>query len=120
MTQERRKSNRMDIDVRIKLNSVKTKRDTSDLNKDEFEVKLINVSRDGLAFGCTEKLQLNTYYDTTITLWTKEKFETVIEIVRVEKPSADNSDIYGCKFIGILPTDQMKIQIYEMVKNTGN
>lgn len=122
MTQERRKSNRMDINVKIKLNSVKTNANTANLKQEEFEVELVNISRGGLAFRSNEKLALNTYYDTTIVLWTKEKFQTVIEIVRMEN-YGDEKTLYGCRFIGIMPSDQLKIQIYEMVsemeKNTS-
>lgn len=114
MTQERRKSNRMDINVLIKLNSVKNNANTANLKQDEFEVELVNISRGGLAFRSNEKLALNTYYDTTIVLWTKEKFQTVIEIVRMEN-YGDEKTLYGCRFIGIMPSDQLKIQIYEMV-----
>ena len=121
MTQERRKSNRMDINVKIKLNSVKSNANTVNLKQEEFEVELVNISRGGLAFRSNEKLALNTYYDTTIVLWTKEKFQTVIEIVRMEN-YGDEKTLYGCRFIGIMPSDQLKIQIYEMVsemeKNT--
>lgn len=121
MTQERRKSNRMDINVKIKLNSVKSNTNTVNLKQEEFEVELVNISRGGLAFRSNEKLALNTYYDTTIVLWTKEKFQTVIEIVRMEN-YGDEKTLYGCRFIGIMPSDQLKIQIYEMVsemeKNT--
>ena len=121
MTQERRKSNRMDINVKIKLNSVKSNANTVNLKQEEFEVELVNISRGGLAFRSNEKRALNTYYDTTIVLWTKEKFQTVIEIVRMEN-YGDEKTLYGCRFIGIMPSDQLKIQIYEMVsemeKNT--
>ncbi len=121
MTQERRKSNRMDINVKIKLNSVKSNANTVNLKQEEFEVELVNISRGGLAFRSNEKLALNTYYDTTIVLWTKEKFQTVIEIVRMEN-YGDEKTLYGYRFIGIMPSDQLKIQIYEMVsemeKNT--
>ncbi len=114
MTQERRKSNRMDINVIIKLNSVQSKGNTEHLNKEEIDVDVVNISRGGLAFRSDEKLALNTYYDTTIELWTKEKFQTVIEIVRMEN-YGDEKTLYGCRFIGIMPSDQLKIQIYEMV-----
>lgn len=111
---ERRRANRMDIDVKIKLNSVKSNIEATALNKEEIEVNLINISKDGLAFETKEKLELNTFYDTTVLLWTKEKFETVIEIVRIENYGKEET-MYGCRFIGIMPSDQLKIQIYEIV-----
>lgn len=119
MTQERRKSNRMDIDVRIQLNSVRNKGNLNALKKEAFDVEVINISKDGLAFQCSEKLELNTYYDTTVLLWTKEKFQTVIEIVRMENYGEEET-LYGCRFIGIMPSDQLKIQIYEMISEQEN
>lgn len=119
MTQERRKSNRMDINAKIKLNSVRNKNASENLNKEAFDVEVVNISKDGLAFRSGEKIELNTYYDTTILLWTKEKFQTVIEIVRVED-YGDGTTLYGCRFIGIMPADQLKIQIYEMISEMEN
>lgn len=118
--QERRKSNRMKIDVSIKLNAVKNGgHDTSRLNKEQFNVDVINISKGGLAFKSNEKLELNTYYDTTMILWTKETFNTVIEIVRMEN-YGEELTMYGCRFIGIMPSDELKIQIYEMINENNN
>lgn len=118
MTLERRRSNRMDINVRIELNSVRSK-DVADKETTEaFDVSVVNISKDGLAFTTKETLQMNTYYNTTVLLWTKEKFQTVIEVVRMEK--CGDETLYGCRFIGIMPADQLKIQIYEMVSEIEN
>ena len=48
--QERRKSKRMVINVRIKLQKVKDNVNSAGLKKDEFEVNVINISKDGIAF----------------------------------------------------------------------
>lgn len=114
MTQERRKSNRMNIDVKIKLSLLRNIDMKSNLKTEAFDVEVVNLSKDGLAFRSAEKLQLNTYYDTTVLLWTKEKFHTIIEIVRMENYGEEQT-LYGCRFIGIMPSDQLKIQMYEMV-----
>lgn len=111
MAQERRRANRMDIDVTIKINSVNG---ASDGTEKKIDVEVVNLSKDGLAFVSKDKLELNTFYDTTVLLWTKEKFDSVIEIVRAEE-TEDGEMLYGCRFIGIMPSDQLKIQIYEMV-----
>lgn len=111
MAQERRRANRMDIDVTIKINSVNG---ANDGTEKKIDVEVVNLSKDGLAFVSKDKLELNTFYDTTVLLWTKEKFDSVIEIVRAEE-TEDGETLYGCRFIGIMPSDQLKIQIYEMV-----
>lgn len=118
--QERRRANRMNIEVSIKLNSVKNGDfDKTNVKKDEFTVEVVNLSKTGLAFKSKEKLELNTYYDTTIVLWTKETFETIIEVVRTEE-CGGGDNLYGCRFIGIMPSDELKIQIYEMINENNN
>lgn len=104
----------MDIDVKIKLSTVRNKNVANVISDKEISVEVVNLSKDGLAFVSEEKFELNTYYDTVVLLWTKEKVQTVIEVVRQEKHS-DGRTLYGCRFIGIMPADQLKIQIYEMV-----
>lgn len=113
---ERRKSKRMDINVTIKLNELRSGIVSEGANKNEIEVAIVNISKDGLAFRTEEKLQLNTFYDANVVLWTKETIQTVIEIVRMEN-YGDEATLYGCRFIGVLPADQLKIQIYEMVQD---
>lgn len=115
--QEKRKSKRLDIDVKIKLNSVKNLKNVTNMNKDNIDVNLVNISRDGLAFKSSEELKLNTFYDVNIVLWTKETFKSVIEIVRMENPDNEDEILYGCRFIGIKPADQLKIQIYEILND---
>lgn len=113
--QEKRRTKRLDIDVTIKLNQVKNMKIEEGMNTDDIDVKLVNISREGLAFKTFEELKLNSYYDVNIVLWTKETFRSVIEIVRTERYEDDEAILYGCRFIGIRPADQLKIQIYEIL-----
>ncbi len=103
----------MDIDVRIKLSTVDNN-SANVISDREIDVDVVNLSKDGLAFVSDEKFELNTYYDTEVLLWTKEKIQTVLEVVRTETHE-DGRTLFGCRFIGIMPVDQLKIQIYEMV-----
>lgn len=112
--QDRRTAIRMDINVKMKLNCVKTE-DTHNLKTEEFEVELVNISETGLAFLSAEALSSNTYYDARIVLWTKDSFDSVIEIIRKERKN-DSFSLYGCRFIGLGPSDQFKIQVYELLK----
>lgn len=103
--EEKRRSIRMDIDVQIQLKAV---------NSDEtmgkiYNVDVINISRGGMAFRCKDELCVDGFYDTQITIWTKETIHALIRIVR----KADNGE-YGCKFASILPTDLFKIEVYEL------
>ena len=95
---EKRGAERTDLNAKLKLNQLETKKDISGLRKEEFEVTVLNVSTSGIAFKCKEELKLNTYYDVNLVLWTKSSFASIIEIVRMENLGGDEI-IYGCRFI---------------------
>lgn len=109
---EKRSAKRMEIDVRIRLSELyNSESDVS--RKEELDVEVVNISKHGMAFISRENLNVNSFYDAKMVLWTKEKVDSIIEIVRKEKID-DNQFLYGCKFIGMVAADMIKIQIYEM------
>ena len=61
---------------------------------------------------------LNTFYNAEVVLWTRERFESVIEIVRMEN-NGEGETLYGCRFIGISSADQFKIDVYQIVNDIG-
>lgn len=102
--EEKRRAKRMEIDVQVKLKAItEGKKETAPV-----EVFVTNISKKGMAFECGQELMLNSYYDVTIQIWTKEKIDAVIQVVRRDE------NVYGSKFIGMSPADQMKIEIYEL------
>lgn len=103
--EEKRRSMRMDIDVKITLKEIDCKESPGKAH----EVELINISKGGMAFKCKEELALKGFYDAQIKIWTKEKIHTVIQVVRKVD---DNT--YGGKFVGMSATDQFKIEVYEL------
>lgn len=103
--EEKRRSKRMDIDVRINLKSI----DVDEEDGKIYEVDVINISRGGIAFKCKEELEIDGFYDTQITIWTKEKINTVIQVLRRNKDGS-----YGGKFVGMSAADQFKIEVYEL------
>ena len=50
--EEKRRSKRMDIDVRINLKSI----DVDEEDGKIYEVDVVNISRGGIAFKCKEEL----------------------------------------------------------------
>ena len=112
--QEKRKSKRIGINVKIKLQKVSNNLIAFGLKEEEFEVNVVNISKDGMAFRTKERLALNSFYDTQVVLWTKESFDTVIEIVRMEN-FGEEGTLYGCRFVGISAADQFKIDVYQIV-----
>jgi len=101
---EKRRERRMDISVNIRLKPIGT--NGAD---EEFVVDVINLSKSGMAFKCDKTLEIGDCYDTQITIWTQERINTLIRIVRCE----DN--MYGSEFIALDSADAMKIKIYEML-----
>ncbi len=113
--EEKRRAKRMDLNATLKLNQVETKKDITGLRREEFTVDVLNVSTTGIAFKCTEDLKIDTYYDIHVILWTKASFDSVVNIVRMEKLNGDEI-LYGCKFIGLRPSQELEIQIYEALQ----
>ena len=58
-------------------------------------------------------LDIHTYYDTRIQIWTKEVVGAVIEIV-LRTDSEEVVYHYGAVFIGMTDTDALKIDIYQI------
>lgn len=115
MSLEKRRSKRLEINVKMMLHSIKECTYLLPV-KDEFEVDVVNVSKDGIAFRSSEILLLNTFYNADVVLWTMERFEAVIEIVRMEN-NGEGDTLYGCRFIGISSADQFKIDVYQIVND---
>lgn len=115
---EKRWSKRMEINATIRLRSIRNDKMIFEPNKDEFEVDVINISKGGMAFRTKEFLPLNSYYDAKVVLWTKDTFDAVIEIIRMENEDIEGDITYGCKFIGLNPAEQFKIDVYEIVNET--
>ena len=91
--EERRKHKRLDLEVMVELERL-----------DEGS---------GLGFKSKADLEIGSYYDTRIQIWTKEVVDAVIEIVRRDA-LPEGGYKYGCRFIGMTDTDALKIDIYQI------
>ncbi|MDO5403366.1 MAG: PilZ domain-containing protein [Eubacteriales bacterium] len=110
---EKRKSKRIDVDVKISLNELGDKF-VSGFSNNLRSVHVINISKDGIAFKSDENLALNSFYDTMIKLDNSDTFEAVIEIIRMEN-LGEAKTTYGCRFVGINAEDRFKIDVYQIV-----
>ena len=108
---EKRKAKRMTLDATIRLKNI-----GEDAQVAEMTVEVVNLSRGGLALKSSQKLPLNTYYDVRIVMENKDIIEAVIEIIREE--TMEDAYLYGCRFIGINPVEQFKIDVYEILSET--
>lgn len=106
---ERRRHKRLELDVSVELERL----DEDGMTTLKYaHVDVIDISRGGMAFKTKKNLELGTYYDTKIQIWTKEIVDAVVEIVRMEE--IDEGYKYGCEFIGMSDTDALKIDIYQI------
>lgn len=113
MEEDKRKSRRMDINAKIQLKKIQNTI-ISNTNDQEIEVHVVNISKDGIAFKTKELLAFNGLYDTEIVLSNKERFSSVIKIIRMENTS-EPEILYGCHFVGINGNDQFKIDVFQIL-----
>lgn len=108
--EEKRRHKRLELDVSIQLERLDEEGITT---LKYIHVEVTDISRSGLGFKAKKPLEIGSYYDTKIQIWTKEVVDAVIEIVRVEELE-DGTYKYGCVFIGMTDTDSLKIDIYQI------
>lgn len=107
--EEKRKHKRLDLDVTVQLERL----DQDGVTTLKFlHVDIINLSHSGIGFSSKQELEVGTYYDTKLQIWTKEVIDAVIEIVRRDK--TEDGYTYGAEFIGMTEPDSLKIDIYQM------
>ena len=107
--EEKRKHKRLDLDVTVELERL----DKDGVTTLKYvHVDITDLSRSGIGFKSNQMLEVNTYYDTKLTIWTKEVIDAVIEIVR--RKDAEGGYEYGAEFIGMTDTDALKIDIYQI------
>ena len=107
--EEKRKHKRLDLDVTVHLERL----DQDGVTTLKYaHVDITDLSRSGIGFKSAQKLEVGTYYDTKLTIWTKEVIDAVIEIVR--RSDAEDGYLYGAEFIGMTDTDALKIDIYQI------
>ena len=106
---EKRRHKRLELDVSVQLERL----DEDGITTLKYiHVDVSDISRSGIGFVARKKLEIGTYYDTKIQIWTKEVVDAVIEIVRCVEEG--DTYRYGCEFIGLSDTDALKIDIYQI------
>ena len=76
--EEKRKNKRLDLDVNVQLERL----DEDGVTTLKFvHVDVTDISKSGIGFDCKKKLEINSYYDAKIQIWTKEVVDAVIQIV---------------------------------------
>lgn len=107
--EEKRRHKRLELDVTVQLERL----DEDGVTTLKYiHVDVTDISRSGIGFTTTKTLEIGTYYDAKIQIWTQEIVDAVIEIVRRE--DTDDGVKYGGAFIGMSDTDALKIDIYQI------
>ncbi|MGN0481998.1 MAG: PilZ domain-containing protein [Lachnospiraceae bacterium] len=106
---EKRRYKRLDLDVSLEMERLDEEGMTT-LRYAHVQVK--DISRSGIGFLSAQKLEIGSYYDAKIQIWTKEVIDAVIEIVRRDREG--DGYHYGGVFIGMMDTDALKIDIYQI------
>lgn len=104
--EERRKSRRMDLEARLIVKRL----DSGE--KREVIINISDVSRTGVGFSCSDKLELQAVYECHLTIWTKEVIHAFLQIVRANMRGEDDFH-YGAVFIGMSEQDATRISVYE-------
>uniref|UniRef100_UPI00405684A0 PilZ domain-containing protein n=1 Tax=Agathobacter sp. TaxID=2021311 RepID=UPI00405684A0 len=111
--QEKRRDKRHELHVNLVLKPITN---TQDNNMLDLDVEVTDASHGGIGFISHEYMEVGTYYDAQLQIWSKAVIETILEIVR-RVQLADGSYNYGAKFIGMNDKDAIKIDIYDMFED---
>ncbi|MDO5382804.1 MAG: PilZ domain-containing protein [Eubacteriales bacterium] len=112
---EKRVYNRFKVDASIGLRHIDD-RYPKGISEKKIPVNVINISKGGIAFKSEHKFELNSFYNTWITLDNKDSFDAVIEVVRMEN-LGEVETTYGCRFIGMTEECKFKIEVFQIVSN---
>ncbi len=112
--QEKRKAERTELESRL---IIKQLNGDAEGSKD-VAISVIDVSKNGVGFACTEKLEIGAVYEAYLTIWTQEKLHCFMEIVRIVK-NGDTFE-YGAIFVGMPDMEMKRIEIYQTVSHLNN
>ena len=104
--EEKRRYKRLDLNVSVQLERL----DEDEMTTLKYiHVDVTDISRSGIGFCAKKKLEVGSYYDAKIEIWTKEIVDAVIEIIRSEE--TEDGYKYGCIFIGMTATDRKSTRL---------
>lgn len=107
---EKRNSRRLDLDVTVELERIDDTQGVTTLKL--VHVDITDLSKSGIGFVSKAQLELGSFYNTKLQIWTKETIDAVIEIVRCKE--IEGGYHYGARFIGMIESDELKIDIYQI------
>lgn len=112
--EEKRRAKRTGIEKYSKLRIINNDREAKDVDGEVFEVQITNISKGGIAFKSEKEFAIDTFFSANVVLWTKETFDTIIKVVRIER-DIYGKYIHGCIFVGIAGDNEARIDVYQIV-----
>lgn len=82
----------------------------------DIPIKILDVSKTGIGFTCSEALQIGEVYESFMPIWTKEVLHAFLQIVRIELVGSTYT--YGALFIGMPEVDLARIEVYQTVNES--
>lgn len=107
--EDRRKSRRTELRSKIVIKRLDSR------ESQEVTIDIIDVSKTGVGFVCTEPLAIGNVYESFLTIWTQEVLHAFLRIVRIEM--IDGAFHYGAVFIGMPEMDAARIEVYQTVED---
>ena len=110
--EEKRRSNRMQVELSLKISSL-FMQDNIKVENIDAPINVINISKGGIGFITESILPLNYYFNATINLGDEDaSLYCVVKIIRT-KELADGMHLYGCEMIGLAPVLSFIFDNYE-------
>ena len=111
--EEKRNGKRLDLDMTIELDRIDDGKGGTTVQ--HIKVETVDLSKSGIGFISSEKLELESFYNTKLQIWTKEVINTIIKIVR--RIETEDGYRYGAFFVGMTEKMELKIGIYEILND---
>ena len=108
---ERRRYKRFPIELSLTASKL-FKQDHISLEDVKVDISLVDISRTGVGFLCSNELPLDYYFDTKITFEDKDFFYCVIKIIRTANSPVEDKFFYGAEFVGLAPFLADKVDEY--------
>ncbi len=108
--EDKRKSDRLPVNIKIKIKSIYKSGDIELKDIDE-EVNVINISKTGIGFISTKELPIGYFFNARITIDDEKMFFSVLKIIRSQK--INNGYIIGCEFVGLADVLSDSIDEYQ-------
>ncbi len=104
---ERRKSKRMQMESKLVIKRLDGGVD------EEVSIEVVDVSKSGVGFVCSNPLLIGAVYESFLTIWTKEVLHAFLQIVRIELK--EDKYFYGATFVGMPEMDAARIEVYQTI-----